>query len=134
VNVPRPPWSKSTPRRTASARENAWTTEERTMKPRVIEVLYTDRCPHLVETIQRVRDAITTPSRSAEVELHLILVGSPKEASQRGFVGSPTVRVDGEDVEPNAPHDAFGLQDRAYMIDGQFDHAPASAWISSRLG
>jgi len=37
------------------------------------------------------------------VELEAILVTTPEEAERHAFPGSPTVRVDGLDVEPQAP-------------------------------
>ena len=103
------------------------------MKCRVIEILYTARCPHLSEAIERVRAAMAAPAHAPEVEVRLVLVGTAGEASARRFLGSPTVRVDGEDVEPNLMSRMFGLHGRGYFVDGRVERVPPSDWIVSRL-
>jgi hypothetical protein len=101
-------------------------------KRRVIEILYTDRCPHLREALGRVRDAMSA-HRATDAELRLVLIGTTGEASARRFMGSPTVRIDGEDVEPNIMSTMFGLHDRRYVVDGRVERVPPSDWIVRRL-
>ncbi len=65
-----------------------------------IELLYMPGCPNRPLAMERIQAALETlglPATIAEVE-----VGSTEEAERLRFPGSPTVRVDGADVEPDA--------------------------------
>jgi hypothetical protein len=56
------------------------------------------------------------------------------EAVRKRFLGSPTVHVDGLDVEPDAvTRDDYGLQCRVYWHDGRLEGAPPSRWIAAAL-
>ncbi len=72
-----------------------------------VEILYVAGCPHLVPTRQIVEQLLAErglrmPVQSVEV--------SEREAVQ-GFAGSPTVLVNGRDIEPAA---ATGVACRIY--------------------
>ena len=69
-----------------------------------VELLYTIDCPHW----ERVRvDLHRVLSEGAiETPIQLVLVGDHDDAEFLEFVGSPTVRVNGEDVVP--PPDGMG--------------------------
>jgi mercuric ion transport protein len=78
-----------------------------------IEILYFDDCPNHGPTVERVRDAIRQEGLAAEV----VGVNVRDEATARslGFLGSPTVRIDGLDIEPSARSSKdFGLMCRTY--------------------
>ena len=64
--------------------------------------------------------------------MRLVLVGTTGEASERRFLGSPTVRVDGRDVEATRST-MFGLHGRGYFVDGRVDRAPPTSWIRAAL-
>ena len=76
-----------------------------------IEVLYVPGCPNHQPAIKRVQEVLA--SESLKAEFYEIPVGSGLEAADLGFPGSPTIRIDGEDVEPNGLR-AFGLSCRLY--------------------
>ena len=64
-----------------------------------IEVLYIPDCPHHRSTVERVRHVLASQSLADEVcEVPVTTEG---EAQSLDFPGSPTVRVNGRDVEPN---------------------------------
>lgn len=67
--------------------------------PRV-QLLYLPDCPNLRPT----RDLIEQTSRELGVtlDLELIAITDEKSAQRLRFLGSPTVRVDGQDVEIDA--------------------------------
>lgn len=47
------------------------------------------------------------------------------DAAREGFVGSPTIRVDGEDILPPAGEEPVGLTCRVYRLrDGRFSPTP----------
>jgi len=96
----------------------------------VVEILFTRHCRHLSEAIESVRAA----TRAAdEIEVRLVQVQTMREARDLAFVGSPTVRVDGRDVEPHPSSTTFGLHDRDYVVDGHIERAPPSDWIAEAL-
>src|SRR5258708_12690564 len=78
-----------------------------------IEVLYIDGCPHFPATVDAVERALgqfllTCPIIETKV-------GEQEMAVNIGFLGSPTVRIDGLDIEPSARHrTAFGMMCRTY--------------------
>lgn len=66
-----------------------------------IEVLVTPGCRHAAQTVQLVEEVLR--GEGAEAAVATITVASAEAAAQLSFPGSPTVRVDGRDIEPNAP-------------------------------
>jgi len=82
-----------------------------------IEILYFDGCPNHAPTEELVRDVIGALSVDAEIRLER--VETPEAAEKARFIGSPTVRIDGVDIDPVA-RDAsrFGLTCRRYGTVG----------------
>jgi len=66
-----------------------------------IQILMSPGCGHGLRTSELVADVVRTHSLQAKVET--ILVGTFEDATRLAFPGSPTVRVDGIDIEPQAP-------------------------------
>jgi protein-disulfide isomerase len=55
-------------------------------------------------------------------------------AQQVGFLGSPTIRVDGQDVEPAARAASdFGMTCRTYIDRGQRTGVPPLEWIRAAV-
>ncbi len=77
-----------------------------------VELLYTIDCPHW----ERVRvDLHRVLSEGAiETPIQLVLVGNQDDAEFLEFVGSPTVRVNGEDVVPPPAGMGPGIGCRLY--------------------
>jgi hypothetical protein len=52
-------------------------------------------------------------------------VATDERAVEEGFVGSPTIRVDGRDVQAPGPEEALGLTCRVYRLrDGRVSPTP----------
>jgi hypothetical protein len=68
-----------------------------------IEVLMSPGCAHGLEARALVAEVVRVHAPGAEVVT--VLVGTAAEAERLAFPGSPTVRVDGRDVEPLPPRD-----------------------------
>lgn len=64
-----------------------------------IEILYIPGCPHHQPTVDRVRNVLA--SESVADEVCEVPVKTEGEAQSLDFSGSPTVRVNGRDIEPN---------------------------------
>jgi hypothetical protein len=100
-----------------------------------IELLYFDACPTWQGTLDEVRRLVTEAQLDAVAELHLIAVTSDDEAQEQRFLGSPTVRVDGVDVDASAKDTTtFGLQCRVYSDEGRLRPSPPASWIRKALG
>src|SRR4051794_24198680 len=82
-------------------------------RPARIEVLYFDGCPHQEPVLARMRELLT--SRGEPPLIELVRVDSDEDARARRFLGSPTVRIDGADIEPGAAERTdYGLKCRLY--------------------
>lgn len=96
-----------------------------------VEVLYFAGCPSHERLLPRIRML----AAAAEAELVLRRVETPEEAESERFLGSPTVRVDGRDVEPGAgDRSDFGMKCRIYRSEelGQ-SPLPPDGWIRAAL-
>jgi hypothetical protein len=97
-----------------------------------VEVLGFDGCPNIEAALQRAHAAIAAARVAAHV--HLVRVADDDEARRLRFLGSPSVRVNGADVDPAAAgREDFGMQCRVYAIDGRFEGAPPVDWIAAAL-
>ena len=65
-----------------------------------IEIISIPNCPNHEPTVERVKSVLNTASISANVVERL--VSNETEAGAVGFAGSPTVRINGTDIEPAA--------------------------------
>lgn len=102
------------------------------MRTRHIEVLVFDGCPSVDIVLDRVRGAIASANVPADVRL--VRVQGEADAKRLRFLGSPTVRVDGVDIDRVAEHgDDFGLRCRVYSVGGRLEGAPPIDWITSAL-
>ena len=63
-----------------------------------VEVLFFDGCPNHEPTVQLVRDVVAALGVAAE--LREVTVESAEDAEALRFLGSPSVRVNGRDIEP----------------------------------
>ena len=97
-----------------------------------IELLYFDDCPSHQSLLPRLRELVADAGITDEVRLRR--VESEAAAVAERFLGSPTVRVDGVDVEPNADtRDDFGLKCRLYRTPEGLQGTPRPEWIASAL-
>jgi hypothetical protein len=66
--------------------------------------------------------------------LSVVRIDTEADAEREGFVGSPTVRVDGRDVQPPAVPEPPGLTCRLYHLrDGRVSPLPDPADIKEAL-
>lgn len=90
-------------------------------------------CPSHDEAVARLRSVLDELGRAEEpVEVRWVETSADADAS--AFVGSPTIRVRGEDVVPPAPDEPFGLTCRVYRTtDGRFSPLPDRTVLADRL-
>jgi|SRR5215467_10410870 len=77
----------------------------------VIELFYVPGCPNHQAAIDKLRNALRSAAIDAPIQE--IAIRDDATARQLKFPGSPTIRVDGRDVEPSAP-DSYGVACRLY--------------------
>ena len=96
--------------------------------PVKIEVLYFDGCPNHEALLPRLRELLDHAQVTSPVEL--VAVPDDAAAQRERFLGSPTLRVDGRDVEPGADQRTdFGLKCRLYRTGDGFAGLPLDDWV-----
>jgi hypothetical protein len=98
----------------------------------VIELLYFAGCPSALETEAVLRRVLKEEGSTAT--LVLIPVETPDEAAATGFLGSPTVRVRGQDIEPARVHEPGStLSCRVYQTGNGVSGVPPEALLRSAV-
>lgn len=78
-----------------------------------VEILYVPDCPNFSLAVARVQEALAAANIQAEIRE--VVVRDNLDALRLNFPGSPTIRVNGRDVEPSASGEQdVGLQCRLY--------------------
>jgi hypothetical protein len=81
-----------------------------------IELFYWDGCPSHPEARELLQQLLDERGISDEIELRE--VQTDEEAQALGFPGSPTIRIDGRDVDPSGAHSPPSLSCRIYHLPG----------------
>jgi metal-sulfur cluster biosynthetic enzyme len=73
-----------------------------------VTLLYTEGCPATPNTIERIRECVA--ELGVRVELRKVRIDSQEEADRSRFLGSPTVQINGIDIDPSVRDSkVFGL-------------------------
>ncbi len=73
-----------------------------------VELLVSPGCPAREETEQRLKEILS--QMASEATFQTIVIDSQEKAEALKFPGSPTVRVNGRDIEPEADRSfTYGL-------------------------
>lgn len=98
--------------------------------PVVVELLYFDGCP----SHKRLLPVVERLAAEAGAEVRARRIETLEAAEAERFLGSPTLRIDGVDVELGAAaRDDFGLKCRIYRSEEGQSGAPPEAWIRAAL-
>jgi hypothetical protein len=99
--------------------------------PRV-ELLWWRQCPSWERALAELRDEMRALGLDpASVEMRE--VATDAAAQREGFVGSPTIRIDGRDIQPSGDQPA-GLTCRVYRLrDGRISPLPDRADLRAAL-
>jgi hypothetical protein len=97
-----------------------------------VELLYWEGCPSHPEARDLLEDVLR--ERGLDVEIRMRHVGSKEEAVALGFPGSPTIRIDGRDVDPSGADDPPSLSCRIYLLpDGRVSPVPSREQLEEAL-
>ncbi len=96
------------------------------------EVLFTPDCPHADAAEQVLRASLAAEGVAGPVAR--IPISSLDEAGSFGFHGSPTIRVEGRDVQPPTNDEPIGLSCRLYHgDDGTVGGVPSEAVVRAAI-
>jgi hypothetical protein len=89
-----------------------------------IELLWWEGCPSHPEALAQLRQVLREEGGDpAAVEL--VEIADDEQAERERFFGSPTIRIDGEDILPPAQGQPVGLSCRVYHLrDGRSSPTP----------
>ncbi|MGZ4948842.1 MAG: DF family (seleno)protein [Halobacteriota archaeon] len=91
-----------------------------------IDILYHEKCSHYPRAIERVKQVLS--EEGIDAEINEIQITSEEEARKYKFFGSPTIRIDDEDLESEEErqkgHDHVLDSCRIYNYKGQLYMIP----------
>ena len=96
-----------------------------------VEVLYFDGCPTYETAVRTLEGVLSEEGLEADVEL--ISVDTDEEAEGLRFPGSPTIRVDGDDLFPVPGRSSYALGCRTYVTPEGLRGSPTAQIIREAL-
>lgn len=89
-----------------------------------IELLWWEGCPSWERALEMLRAEVESLGADPG-SIRVIEISDEADAAGHGFPGSPTIRVDGEDIQPPGPDQPLGLSCRVYRRrDGRVSPLP----------
>jgi hypothetical protein len=93
-----------------------------------VSFLFYEDCPSNEPALERLREVLREEGISTD--FGIAKVESEEQAQQLRFVGSPTILVNGQDIDPPPPDSYYGLTCRAYRLeDGRISPLPSRGMI-----
>ncbi|MFN4182129.1 MAG: DUF2703 domain-containing protein [bacterium] len=98
-----------------------------------IEFLYFSGCPSYERALELLKEAMAQEGISEEIRIYRI--DTEEEAQKHRFIGSPTIRINGKDIDPNVPPDTpYRATCRIYRTEeGKFSPLPPYGLILQAL-
>jgi hypothetical protein len=99
-----------------------------------IELLYIDGCPSKERAERMIQQVIDELGMSANAQVVRTLVSTYAQAEALKFPGSPTIRINDQDIEPDSGgHSEFGLNPRTYKYKGMEQDLPDLRWLKDAV-
>ncbi len=97
-----------------------------------VELLYIADCPNYVEAARLLREMLS--EFGARDEVSEIEVTDSAQADALAFIGSPSIRIEGKDIEPIEPSARhYALSCRTYLVDGKLTGVPPLDMIRAAI-
>jgi hypothetical protein len=96
-----------------------------------VEILYFEGCPTYLRAEETLRGVLAREGVEADVEL--VAVDTDEEAQELRFPGSPTIRVDGEDLFPLPDRTEYALGCRMYATAEGLRGSPTAMMLRAAL-
>jgi hypothetical protein len=98
----------------------------------MIEILFFDGCPNHHGLEQRIRALCA--DLGTDMPIVARRIDTDDQANAERFLGSPTVRVNGVDVDPTAAdRHGYGLTCRVYPNADRMQGTPPDGWIVAAI-
>ncbi len=92
-----------------------------------IELLYFDGCPNVESTARLLAECLT--QEGVRDPIQRVLISNEEEASKWGFLGSPSILIDGMDIELSRRGETPGFGCRIYTGSGATSGEPPKRLI-----
>ncbi len=96
-----------------------------------IEVLYFEGCPNHAPAMEMVRRVLAR--EGVEAQVVRVDVQDVEAAMSVRFLGSPSIRVNGVDIEPDRQDDPPFFGCRTYDVLGKTVGVPPDEWLSEAV-
>jgi hypothetical protein len=97
-----------------------------------VELLYWDGCPSHPEARELLAEVLA--AKGVDAEIRMRHVATDAEAKALRFPGSPTIRIDGRDVDPQGAETPPALTCRVYHLpDGRVSPIPSREDLEAAL-
>jgi len=97
-----------------------------------VEVLTFEGCPNAHAARELVESVVAAVGSDAEIVF--LNVPDPEAAERLRFLGSPTIRVDGRDIEPGGDdRTEYALACRVYRTEQGTSGTPDESWLREAL-
>ena len=97
-----------------------------------VQMFYFDGCPSFEHALANLKQALLAEGMADQVDM--IPVADKRDAIEKRFIGSPTIRLDDVDVEgPDADSQGYGFGCRVYIADGRSTGWPSMEQIRRAL-
>ncbi|MFL5980250.1 MAG: hypothetical protein ACJ74R_00890 [Gaiellaceae bacterium] len=98
----------------------------------LVEVLSFEGCPHAEPALELVKRVIAESGIGATVRR--VDVPDAEAAAAERFLGSPTIRVNGRDIDPGVgERDQYVLSCRIYRTESGLKGEPDEQWLREAL-
>ena len=97
-----------------------------------IELLHFRECHVYKTTLENIKEVIK--EKGLDTEVNLKEIKNDKQALSNKFLGSPTVRINGMDIEPNAQKiNKYSMTCRLYLENGVVNELPSKRMIRQAI-
>jgi hypothetical protein len=101
--------------------------------PGTVELLWWEGCPSYPRALEELKAAMREEGLDPDT-IEVRHIDSDEQAERERFPGSPTIRIDGEDILPPDGGEPIGLSCRVYRLrDGRSSPVPDPADLRDAL-
>ena len=94
-----------------------------------IEFYYFENCPSYEISLQNLKDVIKDSAVNAELDI--IRIDSVEDAEKFTFQGSPSIKINGKDIEDR--NDTYSFNCRLYKIEGKLTGVLTKEYLLLKL-
>lgn len=98
-------------------------------KAPLVEILYTDECPFWKEAVKLVEEV--NRELKAEATIKKVKIANEQDAKRLSFPGSPTIRINGVDIDPEAKETKSFIGCRIYRYENHVYELPPKKMIKT---